>query len=218
MSSVRPPRPGELVRTKTPIQSDKILTAAARLFSTQRFDQVRMEDIAAEAEVGKGTLYRYFRDKEELYIALLARSQEEFMGRIEAILAGSGSPRERLEVVVSQIIEQFDEQPNLQNLIMRAELLSETGVPFPWQKARERLPRLLIELFEDARARGEFTVRDPELLVLMLLGGLRSVIRFGERPRAKGLARRIVKHFVEGANAGPGSASGATLVRTGRSS
>jgi AcrR family transcriptional regulator len=189
------------VRTKTPLQSEKILSAAARLFSTQRFDQVRMEDIAAAAEVGKGTLYRYFKDKEELYVALLARSQEEFMSRIEATLAGSGSPRERLEAVVEQIIEQFDEQPNLQNLIMRAELLSETGVPFPWQEARERLPRMLMEVFEEAREQGEFAVRDPELMVLMLLGGLRSVIRFGERPRAKGLPRRIVKYFVEGAGA-----------------
>src|SRR5262245_18615534 len=56
------------VRTKTPQQADKMLNAAARLFGTQRFHEVRMEDIAAEAAVGKGTIYRYFSDKDELYL------------------------------------------------------------------------------------------------------------------------------------------------------
>ena len=40
-----------------------------------------MEDIADLAEVGKGTLYRYFKDKEELYMALLSRVTEDWTGR-----------------------------------------------------------------------------------------------------------------------------------------
>ena len=51
-----------------------MLAAAARLFGSQRFHEVRMEDIAAEAAVAKGTLYRYFADKEQLYRAMLVRS------------------------------------------------------------------------------------------------------------------------------------------------
>ena len=62
------------MRSKTPLQAEKILAAAAQLFATHRFHEARMEDIAALAEVGKGTLYRYFKDKEELYLALLQRA------------------------------------------------------------------------------------------------------------------------------------------------
>ena len=40
---------------------------------------------------------------------------------------------------------------------------------------------------------------DPDIMVPMLLGGLRSIIRFGDRPRPPDLARRIVKNFLEGA-------------------
>ena len=65
------------MRTKTPVLPEKILTVAARLFATHRFHEARMEDIAAAAEVGKGTLYRYFKDKEELYLALLERTAEQ---------------------------------------------------------------------------------------------------------------------------------------------
>ena len=35
-----------------------------------------MEDVASAAGVGKGTVYRYFKDKEELYLALLARAAD----------------------------------------------------------------------------------------------------------------------------------------------
>ena len=62
------------MRCKTAEQADKVLDAAAQLFGLRRFHEVRMEDIAAEAEVGKGTLYRYFADKEELYLGLLDRA------------------------------------------------------------------------------------------------------------------------------------------------
>jgi AcrR family transcriptional regulator len=188
------------VRTKTPEQAEKILAAARRLFGSQRYHEVRMEDVAAEAEVGKGTLYRYFHDKEELYVALLARCSEEFLKRMEEVVARDGSTRDRLEAVVEGIIDHFDGQPNLLNLILRAEVMAEGGGEFPWQEARDRTPRLMVELFREAETRQEFIVRDPELSALLLLGGIRAVIRFGEQPRAPGLAARIVENFLKGAD------------------
>src|SRR6185503_1977906 len=101
-------------------QSEKVLDAAARLFGTQRFHEVRMEDIAAEAEVGKGTLYRYFNDKEELYLALLARASKQFLDRLEEAAGRGEGPRCRLKAVVAAIIAFFDEQPHLFDLIQRA--------------------------------------------------------------------------------------------------
>jgi AcrR family transcriptional regulator len=70
------------MRTKTSLQADKILRAAGQLFGTQRFHEVRMDDIAAQAEVSKGTLYRYFNDKEELFQALVTRSSEDILIRL----------------------------------------------------------------------------------------------------------------------------------------
>jgi AcrR family transcriptional regulator len=187
------------VRTKTPDQADKILSAATRLFGPHRFHEVRMEDIAAAAAVGKGTLYRYFADKEELYRAMLVRSSERFLRRMEGIVAGPGAPRERLEALVAGIIDTFDGEPHLLDLIQRAEVLAADGVAFPWQTARERMPELVRQLFDEAAAEGDFRVRDPEVSVLLLLGGIRAVLRFGERPRARDLEHRIVSTFIDGA-------------------
>jgi TetR/AcrR family fatty acid metabolism transcriptional regulator len=184
------------VRTK--IQAEQILAVAARLFGARRFHEVRMEDIAAEADVGKGTLYRFFKDKEELYLALVGRASEQFLQRIQAEAAGVAEPRAKLEAITAAVIAFFDEQPHLLELILRAELLRPSGTSFPWQQAREGVMRLILDVLQQAKDRNDFTVTDPELVELMLLGGIRAVIRFSQPPRAPDLARQIVAGLLDG--------------------
>jgi AcrR family transcriptional regulator len=181
------------------MQAEKMLEAAARLFGSQRFHEVRMEDIAAEAAVGKGTLYRYFSDKEELYAALLERASHQFMSRLEEALEGAGGPLERLKLVAATSLAFFEDQPHVSDLIQRAETHTDPSRLLPWQQVRNRTHQLVLDLFAEARARGDFTIRDPELAVLMFLGGLRSVIRFGPRPQPRNLAQRVVDCFLEAA-------------------
>ena len=52
--------------------------------------------------------------------------------------------------------------------------------------------------FEAAKRENAFAIEDPELAALMLLGGLRSVLRFGSRPRPADQAERIVAGFLNG--------------------
>src|SRR5262245_28685616 len=143
------------MRSKTPLQADKILRAAGQLFGSQRFHEVRMEDIALHAAVGKGTLYRYFSDKEELYIALVERAADQFLTQLSAATSsaepdgppdrlggpsGGEGPRAKLEAVVAASIRLFDEQPHLFDLIQRSEVM--VGPDFPWKKAREEVMTL----------------------------------------------------------------------------
>jgi AcrR family transcriptional regulator len=186
------------VRTKTPQQADKMLDAAAQLFGAHRFHEVRMEDIAAEAEVGKGTLYRYFSDKEELYLALLERASVQFVTRVQDEVAHADGAPAKLVALVATILAYFDEQPHLIDLIQRAELVRGLGPGSPWQRPRNEIFRLVLELFDSGQRQGEFRVCDPELAMHMLLGGLRTVIRFGPRPRPRDLAQRIVAGQLEG--------------------
>jgi AcrR family transcriptional regulator len=182
-------------------QKEKILVAAAQLFGTQRFHEVRMDDIADVAAVGKGTLYRYFQDKEELYFAVLARSSELFIDRVTAAVAEVEGLRAQLEALAVLIVTYFDDQPHLLDLIQRSELESTTEREFPWLQTRLELTRLLFNLFTAATVRGEAKIRNPELAVFMFFGGLRGVIRLGEKPRPRNLARCFVDNLLLGADA-----------------
>ncbi len=187
------------MRTKSPLQAEKILDAAARLFACQRFHEARMEDVAAAAEVGKGTLYRYFKDKDELYRALFERAGSGISARLRDETEAVERPRAGLEAVVRAIVGYFDENPHLFDLIQHAEALRHPKALAPWQRWRDEVSGRVLALFDEARQSGEFAVRDPALASLLFLGSLRSVLRFGEKPRPHDLASRIVELFLDGA-------------------
>ena len=155
-----------------------------------------MEDIAAEAEVGKGTLYRYFQDKEELFLALLERAAKQLLERVQAEIAPVEGARARLVVITATLIRYFEENYHLSELIQRAELLR--GRSMPWQRVREELFKLWVQVCEEGRQRREFEIVDVELGAATFLFSLRGIFRFPECPRPPDLAERLVDHFLNG--------------------
>ena len=180
------------MRTTTAGLADRILDAAARLFGERPFHEVRMDDVAAEAAVGKGTLYRYFDDKDDLYHKLLERAAGTYVDHIRRAAAEAGSARAALEAVAAAVIRYFDERPNLLELIQRDEVERGRGPGFAWYVVRNEVLGLLIRLFTEGRRRSEFFVDDPELTALLLAGGLRTLMRHGKRPRPPDLGERVV--------------------------
>jgi AcrR family transcriptional regulator len=61
---------------------DRIIAAAIISFSKKGFDKTRMDDIALESNVSKGTLYIYFKSKEELFNALCEKNLVELRNRL----------------------------------------------------------------------------------------------------------------------------------------
>jgi AcrR family transcriptional regulator len=75
------------VRAKDRVISRKaILDAAERVFSDRGFQFARMEEIAGEAGVGAGTIYNYFKNKEELYITVIDEHFRELCENINRII------------------------------------------------------------------------------------------------------------------------------------
>lgn len=79
----------------------RILDAARRLMRVRRLDEICMDEIAAAAGVGKGTLYRRFADKAALLLALLDEDERRLQDRVCArfSLPRGTSPGKRLAVL-----------------------------------------------------------------------------------------------------------------------
>lgn len=57
----------------------ELLDAAARLFATQPYDEVLMEEVAEQAGVSRANLYRYFTSKRDLFAAIYRRAAEDLL-------------------------------------------------------------------------------------------------------------------------------------------
>jgi len=78
-----------------------ILRSAAYLISKKGFDRTSVEDIAARAEVGVGTVYNYFGSKNELLVALMERHTRDLLREGEGVLA---SPDARPEAALANLL------------------------------------------------------------------------------------------------------------------
>ena len=103
----------------------RVLTAAAQLFAERGVGAVTMDDVAARAGVGKGTLYRRFGDRSGLATALLGERERELQARI---LGGppprgpGAPPAERLAAFARAYLEFL-------NTTLDLVLLSQTSTP-----------------------------------------------------------------------------------------
>ena len=68
----------------------QIIVAAKRIFKDKGFGRATMEDIAKEAELSPGTLYLYFKNKEDLYASLSLRILQYLGIRIEHVDRDAG--------------------------------------------------------------------------------------------------------------------------------
>lgn len=78
----------------------QIMNAAELVFLERGLSGATMEEVASRAELSKGTLYLYFKSKDELYVATLNRLLGAMVARFEAVIGAPGSGIEVLERII----------------------------------------------------------------------------------------------------------------------
>ena len=80
----------------------QITDAATTVFSRQGFHKARIDDIAAEAGLSKGTLYLYFKSKDDIIASLLSKMFERELAALDSLKKDQRPAAERLLVFVEQ--------------------------------------------------------------------------------------------------------------------
>ena len=187
-----------MARTKSEEKRRKILDAAEAAFGHREFDEVLTDEIAAGAGVGKGTLYRHFPTKEELYGAALLRVFDE-------LDAGLGPPRPadegstvRLAGICREMVRTLWARHSLFHAVhglgrssgsLRREL----------RVRRNRMHRMLETTLQEGIERGELRAHDPFVSAQLFLGMVRSAVVF-RRPgdTIDSLSQEILAVFLRG--------------------
>jgi AcrR family transcriptional regulator len=87
-----------------------ILEAARRQFLEHGLENVKMSEIARAAELSKGTLYLYFRDKTHLMYALLLEALEDLRDRIVPVMEGTQRAMDKVDELVERYITFYHER------------------------------------------------------------------------------------------------------------
>lgn len=89
----------------------QIMVAAKRVFSTKGFNRATMEDIAREAELSSGTLYLYFKNKDELYASLSLRVLQYLLIRLEHVNKETVSVEQKMRPLTDALWDVYEFDP-----------------------------------------------------------------------------------------------------------
>ena len=182
----------------------EILAVAERLFASGRFHEVTLEDVAQEAKVGKGTIYRYFEDKEDLFVQTVTSGLDDLCDLLHAKVPEEAPFREQLLSACGAIHSFFrGRHQALRMMHTQVARLLGGGERFRQQvKAhRQQLVSAMAAIIAKGVAEGRVR-RDvpPEILASVLLGMLHMWVRQEAGfPKAFRAPETIVDLFCRGA-------------------
>lgn len=154
-----------------------IIKSAAHVFGRKGFHGTTLEEIAAELQVTKASLYYYFSTKEELLYEVHLLSMQDVLGRVEAIRAASDSPVEQLEAAITEHLRVLAGDYEGAFLLQQ-----EYDLPEEYRqeiiRLRDRYEKILLEIVQRGERQRLFRVKDSRMAVRMLLGGINWFLRW----------------------------------------
>jgi AcrR family transcriptional regulator len=181
----------------------QIMVAAKRVFSVKGFTKTTMEDIAKEAELSPGTLYLYFKNKDELYASLSLRILQYLLIRLEHVNTEKNlSPEQRMESLKEAMYDVYEFDPlilinmfhlqsseSLKNLT--PQLLSEI------KELSKNSLEAMAKIFEEGIDKGAFVEKKPLALSDIIWALFSGIVLWEESKRILNEDNNSLKETLE---------------------
>lgn len=172
----------------------EIIDTAFRLFTENGYEQTTVRDIVSDIGVAQGLFYYYFKNKEEVFMAVSQQFGEDMVAELTQIIAQTGrSPLQRVRACMDAITSFFyrksvlwrrlpaDLSPQMQQRLL--------------QLTRELLEPTLSELLAKGTELGEFSVSYPLYTSRFILSGFIGLAVDPEHPSAEEILQ-LIRQFV----------------------
>lgn len=156
----------------------EILSAATRVFSRRGYAATRIEDVALEAGVAKGTVYIYFESRDEILRAAFEAFEEELLAGVRAVLKRDDPALQRLQAVIRTVLSSMEAEPELARVVLdfwaAGTFGGKTGIDFGriYAEYREILGALLEEAGREGTVRQDLPEKTPAVIVGAIEGVL----------------------------------------------
>ena len=159
-------------------RKEDIIKFTEKLFSQKSFHDVKMDEIAEELGIAKGTIYLYFKSKEKLYLEILEESYKAIEALLENEIAIDEPSPVKLKKVLEIIFGFYRKNLDVLKILSRDEThLIKEHFEFTEHWRLRRL-KLYEKILEKGIREGSFNVQNPRLTALIIFGLVRSVMFF----------------------------------------
>jgi len=151
---------------------ERIMRAAERVFARHGFYNAKVAEIARQAGVADGTIYLYFKSKDDLLISLFETRMEEVNRELEKAMRPVASATEKLQAFLRTYMQLVHDSPHLAE-VLTVELRQSSK--FMKEYANPRfgdLLRLIAQVISEGQQRGELRADVPAPLVARMLFGI----------------------------------------------
>ena len=159
------------MRFKAPDKRRRILDSAVKIFAKEGFFKARVSQIAEDAGLAPGTVYLYFKNKEDVLISIFEVRMEDIISRFRTAIMEKEDARSRLECLVRMHLTGFQGDPDLA-ACFQVELRQSNR--FMRESAKSGLQQyldLIGEIVEQGRKDGSFRKELSVRLVTHLIFG-----------------------------------------------
>ncbi len=148
----------------------RIIDAAVDVFADKGFFQAKVSEIAEAAGVADGTIYLYFKSKDDLLISLFREKMNEILQRFSAI-RDEGSPEQQLRRYIAEHLAFVAEKPKLMQVLTVEIRQSPRFMKEATPQAFGRYLAVLAGIIDRGQASGAFRKNlDPVLISRALFG------------------------------------------------
>lgn len=186
------------MRTMNDKKKLAILKAAGRVFPRKGFHKTLMDDVAKEAKIGKGTIYRYFPNKEGLFFSILENANDELYKRLVEVRKKPNAPTDKVIKMVEALADFVIENRALLNLVHEIESKDVMKRSKTIKKHNQKIIKVLADELENGARAGKFKQGDYELWAGMMAMASRGAFHFGPAiPKSK-IMKSIIDLFFYG--------------------
>lgn len=160
---------------------EKILEAAAQIFSQKGYHATSMSDIAGAVNLQKASLYHHVNSKQEILLSLLDKALDLVISKIGDVVALSIPADEKLRLAMRTYLETLTEQRELSAILLLEHRSLDSELHARHIPRRDRFEHLWRDLLQAGIEEGKFRVEDVPLATRALLGVMNWVVTWYQR-------------------------------------
>lgn len=150
---------------------DRIIQAATHVFASKGFYNSKVADVAREADVADGTIYLYFKNKDDLLISIFEHSMDSFISTVGRTLVGLSDPVEKLRRFIHLHLELVhNNQDVAQVLQIELRQSSKFMKEYAATKFKDYLD-IISKILEEGQSRGLFNKSINPLIIKRTIFG-----------------------------------------------